>query len=60
MMGHSRVMVVQNAPQHSSRSPTIAQLERQCGGICEDLLDLPTKSNTKQKASRLVATFANS
>jgi hypothetical protein len=38
----------------------LAQLERQCGGIREDLLDLPTKSNTKQEVSRLVATFANS
>jgi hypothetical protein len=38
----------------------LAQLERQCGGVCEDLLDLPTKLNIQQKASGLVTTFANS
>jgi hypothetical protein len=38
----------------------LAQLERGCGRICEDLLDLPTKPSTQQEASWIVATITYS
>jgi hypothetical protein len=60
MMGRSRAMWCKAHHNIPQKVLLLAQLERQCGGIREDLLDLPTKSNTKQEVSRLVATFANS
>ncbi len=59
-MGRSRAMWCKAHHNIPQKVLLLAQLERQCGGIREDLLDLPTKSNTKQEVSRLVATFANS
>jgi hypothetical protein len=38
----------------------LAQFERRCRGVCEDLLDMLTKSDPQQEASRLVTTFTNS
>jgi hypothetical protein len=60
MMDHLRAMVVQSTPQHPKEVLLLAQLERLCGRVCEDLFNLSIKPDPQQEASGFVATFANS